>query len=591
MPATLLPSGKVLVAGGGNLGGAQNKVDVYDPETGTWSQGPNMGTQRRNHTATLLPSGKVLVVGGVWSASLATAEVYDPQSNTWTGTGGLTTARYDHTATLLPSGKVLVVGGRNSTGGVVGTAEEYDPDTGTWSAAGTLGSARELHTATRLSTGKVLVAGGLNGNTLGSAELYDPATRQWSAAPSMAAARHLHVAAPLESLGKVLVVGGLVTVPGVTSGVATAEAYGYEACEGVVCDSAPGQCYEAAGTCSNGQCTYAPKAAGAACDDGNGNTFNDTCNGVGGCAEEVTCMAPPSACHASPGTYADGVCTYPLKEAGASCGSGRICTATGQCLRGCWIADVYYSAGATNPDGVCQVCNPGMSTSSWSFKPSTARCRASGGTCDVAEYCTGTAAECPEDAVASAGTSCRAASGTCDMAEVCDGENKACPTNGYAPNGTSCGTGYSGWSSCGGFSDACDTTGTQWRTVTAYACGTGTCSAANTSTQTQACTRALDSLCLGTCPSNLTGYRGQHGLVVSCTCTSAATGSGSVWGTDDYTDDSRLCRAAVHAGRITRDGGSITAVVSPGLSRYISSNRNGITSSSYGSWPGSYYFQ
>lgn len=93
------------------------------------------------------------------------------------------------------------------------------------------------------------------------------------------------------------------------------------------------------------------------------------------------------------------------------------------------------------------------------------------------------------------------------------------------------------------------------------------------------------------CPSYLTGYRGSPGTEVICHCSSAATSSGNVWGTGTYTDDSWLCRAAVHAGVITSAGGNIRAVVAPGASSYLGSTQNGVTSYSYGSWPGSYYFQ
>ena len=71
-----------------------------------------------DHTATLLPTGKVLVAGGcrVVGSDLSSAELYDPATGTWTATGSLGTARQHHTATLLPSGKVLVAGGHNSGG-------------------------------------------------------------------------------------------------------------------------------------------------------------------------------------------------------------------------------------------------------------------------------------------------------------------------------------------------------------------------------------------------------------------------------------------------------------------------------------------
>src|SRR5437773_2140456 len=78
----------------------------------------SLATARILHTATLLPNGKVLVAGGYNNDNpeLASAELYDSASGTWSATGSLNTARYAHTATLLPNGKVLVAGGdRKST--------------------------------------------------------------------------------------------------------------------------------------------------------------------------------------------------------------------------------------------------------------------------------------------------------------------------------------------------------------------------------------------------------------------------------------------------------------------------------------------
>ena len=78
---------------------------------------PVSATARDFHTATLLPNGKVLVAGGAnGSGFLASAELYDPATGTWSATGSLNTARYQHTATLLADGKVLVVGGGGNSG-------------------------------------------------------------------------------------------------------------------------------------------------------------------------------------------------------------------------------------------------------------------------------------------------------------------------------------------------------------------------------------------------------------------------------------------------------------------------------------------
>ena len=80
---TLLPSGKVLAAGGFNLAGRLNSAELYDPAQATFQPVTSaMTAYRAEHTATLLPDGNVLVVGGAGGASstantpLSSAELY-----------------------------------------------------------------------------------------------------------------------------------------------------------------------------------------------------------------------------------------------------------------------------------------------------------------------------------------------------------------------------------------------------------------------------------------------------------------------------------------------------------------------------------
>ena len=83
-------------------------------------------------------------------------------------------------------------------------------------------------------------------------------------------------------------------------------------------------------------------------------------------------------------------------------------------------------------------------------------------------------------------------------------------------------------------------------------------------------------------------YRGRNGERITFTCAAGGTPR-TVWGTDVYTDDSSVCTAAVHAGAITvADGGDIVVEILPGQSGYTGSTRNGITSSNWGSWSGSF---
>jgi hypothetical protein len=91
--------------------------------------------------------------------------------------------------------------------------------------------------------------------------------------------------------------------------------------------------------------------------------------------------------------------------------------------------------------------------------------------------------------------------------------------------------------------------------------------------------------------TNATNQRGKNGQQFSYTCPANIT-INSVWGTDTYTDDSRICSAAIHAGKITQAaGGSVTIEIAPGQASYLGSSRNGVTSSNYGSWSGSYFFK
>ena len=66
--ATLLQDGRVLVTGGywsdGQKWRVLSSTEIYDPATGTFAPTGSMGTPRDDHTATLLDDGRVLIAGG-----------------------------------------------------------------------------------------------------------------------------------------------------------------------------------------------------------------------------------------------------------------------------------------------------------------------------------------------------------------------------------------------------------------------------------------------------------------------------------------------------------------------------------------------
>ena len=234
--ATLLPNGKVLVAGGIDASGhAVSSAELYDPTTGIWTATGNMTIARWQHTATLLADGKVLVVGGIDTTAsnttvLSSAELYDPHTGRWTATGSMHNARGSHVALLLSTGRVLVIGGwcNKEQTCILNSAELYDPHTGIWTPTSAMETARALPTATLLVDGRVLVAGGdstcCQYTAFASAELYDPRTASWSPTSSMHTSRYAHTATRLPN-GSVLVVGGSSGVSPNQASVSNAEIY------------------------------------------------------------------------------------------------------------------------------------------------------------------------------------------------------------------------------------------------------------------------------------------------------------------------------------------------------------------------------
>lgn len=92
-----------------------------------------------------------------------------------------------------------------------------------------------------------------------------------------------------------------------------------------------------------------------------------------------------------------------------------------------------------------------------------------------------------------------------------------------------------------------------------------------------------------TCSTPGQDLEGDAGTVLSVTCPADCT-SGSLWGTDTYTDDSSVCTAAIHAGALDENGGTVDVFILDGQDEYPSSEQNGISSSDWGSWGRSFGF-
>ena len=150
--------------------------EIYDPVTDTFAPAGDMVTFHLAPTVTPLSDGKVLFVGGDvgdgGDGASVVAELYDPQTGRFTETGRLTTGRQNHTATLLTDGTVLIAGGhgaafcgvpRPDVGGGFDnctSSELYDPVTGAFRRTGDMATGRDNHAASLLNDGSVLITGG-----------------------------------------------------------------------------------------------------------------------------------------------------------------------------------------------------------------------------------------------------------------------------------------------------------------------------------------------------------------------------------------------------------------------------------------------
>ncbi|MBV9146908.1 MAG: hypothetical protein JO065_13400, partial [Acidobacteria bacterium] len=205
-------NGKIYAIGGidgNNL--ALPTVEVYDPNTNAWTSSSSsnaiapMPTPRYGLVAVAV-NGKLYAIGGrSGSGALDVVEVYDPDSNSWTssttfaGLAPLPTAR-EGAAAAVVNGKIYVIGGAGSS--IFNTVEVYDAVLNTWNAVAAMPSENFYFSADAVD-GKIYVFGeGTN------AALYDPTSNSWSSLPPLPTIRGKGLAAA-DSNGLLYALGGL----------------------------------------------------------------------------------------------------------------------------------------------------------------------------------------------------------------------------------------------------------------------------------------------------------------------------------------------------------------------------------------------
>lgn len=213
--ATLLKNGDVLIAGGIQYIEETSQMNIikecelYNPQTNNWTVCDSLITARYGHTATLLPDGRVLVAGGYNNKGhfLRSCEIFDPVAGTWQAADSLMTGRNGHSATLLEDRRLLVAGGRNDTSLALKDCEAYDPLNNKWTTLSPLNYYRCYHKALLLPGGLIMFMGG--SINFENWELYDPVAGKSIYTGSVPVPKE-DAEAILYSDGKVMSIGGYI---------------------------------------------------------------------------------------------------------------------------------------------------------------------------------------------------------------------------------------------------------------------------------------------------------------------------------------------------------------------------------------------
>ncbi len=165
---------------GGRSGTVLADNREYTPATGTWEERAAMPTHRAG-MAVAVVDNKIYVIGGrdcpapFCGNPLKVVEIYDPETDTWSTGTPMPTPRSGAAAAAL--GGVIVVSGGWTAGNftsarIVGTTEVYDPLTNSWSSAPDMGNPR-AYLGSATCAGWVVAAGGAELSSFGGLRFSD----------------------------------------------------------------------------------------------------------------------------------------------------------------------------------------------------------------------------------------------------------------------------------------------------------------------------------------------------------------------------------------------------------------------------------
>jgi N-acetylneuraminic acid mutarotase len=207
--AAVALNGEIYVIGG--IDAQENRVgavDVYEPNTDSWSSAAPLNTPRGWLVAAAV-GGRIYAIGGNnGSTKLGTVEAYNPATNTWVELAPMPTPR-DDAAVGVWDGKIYVIGGwDNGNVGALDIVEVYDPVTDTWDTGYEAMPGPLAMASSAVIGNEIYVIGGLDGVSGDTSHnyVYNARRDRWGVAADMPTPRSRSAAGVVN--GRIYVIGG-----------------------------------------------------------------------------------------------------------------------------------------------------------------------------------------------------------------------------------------------------------------------------------------------------------------------------------------------------------------------------------------------
>ncbi|MAH26654.1 MAG: hypothetical protein CMI19_06845 [Opitutae bacterium] len=153
--------GSEIYFGGGRQSNTILNTFYSYSSAGNWIQKANMNLSRNGHRS-LVYEDKIWIIGGANNndGKLRSVEIYNPDTNSWINGPSLVTKRSGFSCWVWDN-KIFVAGGFNENG-IVQSIEYFDNEKGYWQTHGTLPTPNKYSSATALND-KIYIFGGVTG--------------------------------------------------------------------------------------------------------------------------------------------------------------------------------------------------------------------------------------------------------------------------------------------------------------------------------------------------------------------------------------------------------------------------------------------